>query len=1258
MSYLDELHKISSEYADNFGLSGPVNGDADAFRHAYSSAQMTRDYGYESAYHAGTWWEILGLINGEKESAARMDAWNNYVGREIARELGPNATNDQLADAVRKALEDGRLVREPQNGSGGQLFDKIGNGISDALDRFIERIKDLFNKAESQASPIILDLDGDGVTTVSKTSGIHFDHDSNGFAELSGWVGAGDGLLVWDRNGNGVIDDGAELFGNNTLLSTGQKAANGFAALRDLDGNGDGVFDAYDVLWSELRVWRDQNQDGVSQADELLTLDELGIASIYLGYTNSTYIDAQGNAHKQVGSFTWADGSTGTATDVWFSVDYADTVELDLIEVPEDIAALPNLAGFGNVRSLHQAMARDESGQLRALVEQFGAETDPRVRHQLMEEILYAWTGAGNIAANSRGANIDARKLVALETFLGDGYNQTGSWGKNPGPQAALVLEEAFQTLHAELYQGLMRGTHLQALIEQIGLVWSDDGLQFSLATVAEHLNELYATDRLQAVGLAQSFSHLLSAVEGIEGLEIDSFVHHLGGSGSLLAAVVLAGNAKVVYGEPGANVSGTSADEILIGSSEGVTLSGGSGRDIVLGGSGNDTLYGDAGNDTLNGGAGDDVIYAGAGNDVLYGGEGNDSLYGEAGNDTLDGGAGNDYLVGGNGSDTYLFRVGSGQDRVYNYDASTNRIDVVRFEDVASDGLSGVFRAGDDLILAYGESDRVTLRSHYLGNSYQVNRFEFSDGKSLTVNQLYAAYDIQLSEGNDSITFTASNERIDGGAGDDVIYAGAGNDVLYGGEGNDSLYGEAGNDTLDGGAGNDYLVGGNGSDTYLFRVGSGQDRVYNYDASTNRIDVVRFEDVASDGLSGVFRAGDDLILAYGESDRVTLRSHYLGSNYQVNRFEFSDGKSLTVNQLYAAYDIQLSEGNDSITFTASNERIDGGAGDDVIYAGAGNDVLYGGEGNDSLYGEAGNDTLDGGAGNDYLVGGNGSDTYLFRVGSGQDRVYNYNASTNRIDVVRFEDVASDGLSGVFRAGDDLILAYGESDRVTLRSHYLGSNYQVNRFEFSDGKSLTVNQLYAAYDIQLSEGNDSITFTASNERIDGGAGDDVIYAGAGNDVLYGGEGNDSLYGEAGNDTLDGGAGNDYLVGGTGSDTYLFGRGYGQDTVYDYDTTSGNADRLFFGDDIASDQLWFSRNGNHLQVSVIGTDDQVTINNWYSGSAYRVEQFHAGGGAVLLHGQVAALVSAMAAFSPPAAGETCLSGNYRETLDAVIAANWQ
>ena len=148
-----------------------------------------------------------------------------------------------------------------------------------------------------------------------------------------------------------------------------------------------------------------------------------------------------------------------------------------------------------------------------------------------------------------------------------------------------------------------------------------------------------------------------------------------------------------------------------------------------------------------------------------------------------------------------------------------------------------------------------------------------------------------------------------------------------------------------------------------------------------------------------------------------------------------------------------------------------------------------------------------------------------------------------------------------------------------------------------------------------------------------------------------------IHGGSGDDTLYGGAGDDVLIGGSGNDTYMFARGDGRDLIQDYQT-SANTDRLIFGEDIAADQLWFGRSGNHLQVNVIGTDDRVTIDNWYAGAAYRVEEFHAGDGAILLHGQVDALVQAMAAFAPPAAGETSLPGHYRETLDAVIAANWQ
>src|SRR5205807_105269 len=88
--------------------------------------------------------------------------------------------------------------------------------------------------------PLILDLNGDGVKTRNVTAGAFFDHDKNGLAQQTGWVSASDGLLVRDCNGNGRIDDGTELFGDNTILKNGNKAPTGFQALADLDDNGDG----------------------------------------------------------------------------------------------------------------------------------------------------------------------------------------------------------------------------------------------------------------------------------------------------------------------------------------------------------------------------------------------------------------------------------------------------------------------------------------------------------------------------------------------------------------------------------------------------------------------------------------------------------------------------------------------------------------------------------------------------------------------------------------------------------------------------------------------------------------------------------------------------------------------------------------------------------------------------------------------------------------------------------------------------------
>jgi len=307
-------------------------------------------------------------------------------------------------------------------------------------------------------------LDGDGIETLGKDSGIYFDHEGNGFAQSTGWVGSDDGLLVFDKNSNGIIDDGNELFGNNTLLANGSKAANGFTALADLDTNADGVIDSEDTAFGNLRVWRDLDGNGRVSEGELFALEALGIQSLNTQYTSQNITDAQGNKHLQTGSYTLVDGTTRAMNDVWFTEDTARTVDMNPVEIPEEITALPDISAFGNVHSLHQAMARDESGTLQSLVESFVSETDPAARTILISQIIYAWVGVADIAPNSRGTFFDARKLAVLENFLGTTYMDNGS--NVQGPNAVSLLTKAFDALTDYVGTQLMLQTHLAPLLE------------------------------------------------------------------------------------------------------------------------------------------------------------------------------------------------------------------------------------------------------------------------------------------------------------------------------------------------------------------------------------------------------------------------------------------------------------------------------------------------------------------------------------------------------------------------------------------------------------------------------------------------------------------------------------------------------------------------------------------------------------------------------------------------------------------------
>jgi hypothetical protein len=167
------------------------------------------------------------------------------------------------------------------------------------------------------ATPLVLDLDGNGVSTLSVNAGVQFDIHATGRAGATGWAAPGDGLLALDRNGNGSIDDGGELFGSSTLLADGRRAADGYAALQAIDSNGDRQVDQHDALYRQLRVWVDANSDGISQAGELKTLEQLGIASISTAATAVARKD-NGNLVGLESTWTGTDGKVHAAADVWF----------------------------------------------------------------------------------------------------------------------------------------------------------------------------------------------------------------------------------------------------------------------------------------------------------------------------------------------------------------------------------------------------------------------------------------------------------------------------------------------------------------------------------------------------------------------------------------------------------------------------------------------------------------------------------------------------------------------------------------------------------------------------------------------------------------------------------------------------------------------------------------------------------------------------------------------------------------------------
>ncbi|MBE9014359.1 hypothetical protein IQ250_29650, partial [Pseudanabaenaceae cyanobacterium LEGE 13415] len=287
----------------------------------------------------------------------------------------------------------------------------IGSAVDNSTKVLSDNLADFLR--DFLFDPMVLDLDGDGIELTPLANSVtRFDLDEDGVAERTGWIGPHDGFLVYDKNSNNQVDGTAELVGSARI--------DGFDALAPLDSNGDMRVDAADAAFAALRIWRDINANGVSDAGELLTTAEAGIRSFSLTYADVDY-DVAGNTLARLGSYTRLDGATRDMGSVWFTLDQRTT----LPEIPADtdmlpLLALPNLAGSASVPDLRTAMALDSG--LKAMVEalttgDFNFDTMRAFMAESFEPILFRWTGVNG--PPPVGEEDKPRYMRAVEALTG-----------------------------------------------------------------------------------------------------------------------------------------------------------------------------------------------------------------------------------------------------------------------------------------------------------------------------------------------------------------------------------------------------------------------------------------------------------------------------------------------------------------------------------------------------------------------------------------------------------------------------------------------------------------------------------------------------------------------------------------------------------------------------------------------------------------------------------------------------------------------
>ena len=857
--------------------------------------------------------------------------------------------------------------------------------------------------------PLVLDLDGDGLETLSADDhrGALFDHDGDGIRTATGWLKADDGFLVYDRNNDGKINDLTELFSERFASNT----PHGFAALSSLDSNHDGKVDALDEQFSRLKVWRDLNEDGQSSPEELFTLSQLNIRALY------THFEAQdqwqGSNHlTHLGQYETEEGHRHAMGDINFGYQPFYSQFIDKLTLTEEQKAAINLQGVGNVRDLREAATL--SPKLAELLSRYRNVTTKAEQQALLPELIEAWAKTGK-GYQTYGKALAKTTEYSLPT--GGSEDHSDSLSTNDDIQILRVtpqeLESIRQAKHdPAVMQRFEANKHKIATLNTLyhlniqQLYYTTDGdidyITDKVNRMYEQTLELAYRSLLSQTRLAPYFEHLTAVSQGPTPKTAEKLTALFDAKFKQSPEAALTDLAEFLslLPQPRAWAEGLVLLQryTAYAKEQGIYAAWQRDNQATL------NVLTDIG--FRFGSEGTDAA------DVFISHDESSTVKGEDGDDTFIGGKGNDVLDGSYGADTYIFAKGHGQDVISEYDTyQSGKQDTLRFTDVNYNDVRFRRENNDLIMFGYHGNDRITIRNFYYNDYYQIENFQFADRTLSLEDMRREGISFVGTEGDDKLTDAHDK-----------------NEVSF----------------FTGGKGNDVLDGSYGADTYIFAKGHGQDVISEYDTyQSGKQDTLRFTDVNYNDVR-FRRENNDLILfGYHGNDRITIRNFYNNDYYQIENFQFAD-RTLSLDEL-KTIGIPLM----------------GTDGDDEIQDWDSNAVIHGGDGNDRIYAHDGDDTLIGGKGNDVLNGSYGADTYIFAKGHGQDVISEYDTyQSGKQDRILFEHINRPDELWFSRQGDDLTIKewHGE-ESLTIKDWYAHEYYQVEQIQLADGKSLNLSQL-------------------------------------------------------------------------------------------------------------------------------------------------------------------------------------------------------